>query len=298
MALEMLERPSRIISISVGLMCAATDISCRETKIFVLNRSELSGGYMVSEEFLRAAWESVVRFVKVRTDAMPREARKEYLDFIAFYIGTSRKSSDRWLDEGLPATVFKNEAAVSAILRLYGYVSKSEKGNWRLAEAIGGALELKGPDFGSLLNYEGEFKIFRKGKQELITGDLEITNANGVDPWMHYHTSKQDGIEYSHQGPVYHFNGRIYMLGEGTTNMEKYFRPMIFKGQDNPHTSVTFGILLTELSGSYMPLSAKVALVSKKDSRLEDEEFRQALSDRLKIDSDTNVIYGEGATRL
>ena len=63
MALEMLERPRRIISFSAGLMCAATDISCRETKIFVLNRSELSGGHMDSEEFLRAAWESVVRLV-------------------------------------------------------------------------------------------------------------------------------------------------------------------------------------------------------------------------------------------
>lgn len=253
---------------------------------------------MDRDEYLAMAWERIVDFVKSRTDHMPRGDKKEYIDFIAFYIGTSRKSVDRWLVGGLPSTVTKNEAAVAAIRRLYNYVSKSENGNWRLAEAIGGALSLKNSDFGSLLNYEGEFSIFRKGKTELIEGRLHITNADGDEPWMHYHKSTQDDVTYSHQGPVYHFNGRIYILGVGTNDMEKYFRPMIFKVQDHPHTSVTFGILLTELSGSYKPLSAKVALVSRQDPRVDDQDFQDILSERLKIDSDTNVIYGEEATRL
>lgn len=253
---------------------------------------------MDSDEYLGMAWGKIVDFVNLRTAEMPVGDKKEYLDFIAFYIGTSRKSVDRWLQGELPKTVSKNAATVAAVRRLYGYVSKSENGNWRLAEALGGALELKNSDFGHLLNYEGEFSIFRKGKTELIEGRLHITNANGDEPWMHYHKSVQDKIPYAHEGPVYHYNGRIYMLGIGATNMEKYFRPMIFKVQDHPHTSVTFGILLTELSESYKPLSAKVALVSRSDPRVDDEEFRSVLEQRLKIDSETNVIYGEQSTRL
>ncbi|WP_375230033.1 hypothetical protein [Roseobacter sp. S98] len=253
---------------------------------------------MVDEEFLSEAWYKICEFVKYRTSEMSASDTKEYLDFLAFYIGTSRKSIDRWIENGLPRTVFKNSASSSAIRRLYSYVSKSENGNWRLAEAIGGALQLKNSDFGHLLNYEGDFSIFRKGKTELIEGRMTITNANGDEPWMHYHESLQDGVLYRHQGPIYHYNGRIYMLGVGVTDIEKYFRPMIFKVQDHPHTSVTFGILLTELSESYKPLSAKVALVSRKDRRVDDPEFREVLDQRLKIESDTNVIYGEQATRL
>lgn len=88
------------------------------------------------------------------------------------------------------------------------------------------------------------------------------------------------------------------MLGVGTNDMKRFFRPMIFKVQDHPQTSVTFGILLTELASTHKPLSAKVALVSRQDPRVDDQDFRTVLSERLKIESDTNVIYGEDATRL
>ncbi|MDP3198022.1 hypothetical protein [Tabrizicola sp.] len=118
---------------------------------------------------------------------------------------------------------------------------------------------------------------------------------------MHYHRSTQDDIDYHHQGPIYHVNGRIYMLGVGSNDREKYFRPMIFKARDLPEKSVTFGIVLTELADSYIPLSAKVALVSEKDVRLADlskkEGFLADLADRLRIDSETNVIYGAEANK-
>lgn len=91
------------------------------------------------------------------------------------------------------------------------------------------------------------------------------------------------------------------MLGVGSNDREKYFRPMIFKARDLPEKSVTFGIVLTELADSYIPLSAKVALVSEKDVRLADlskkEGFLADLADRLRIDSETNVIYGAEANK-
>ncbi|SPF78150.1 hypothetical protein [Pseudoprimorskyibacter insulae] len=125
-----------------------------------------------------------------------------------------------------------------------------------------------------------------------------MISNDGDEPWMHYHVSMQDGVEYSHKGPIYIAHGSIYMVGIGATRSEKYFRPMIFKAVYNPKESVTFGILLTELADTFLPLSAKVALVSNDDPRVRDKEFLKELEKRLSIDSVDNVIYGAGTTRL
>jgi hypothetical protein len=73
---------------------------------------------------------------------------------------------------------------------------------------------------------------------------------------------------------------------------------MIFKAVDNPKASVTFGIVLTELADTFLPLSAKVALVSEDDPRLGSRQFLEELENRLSIESKDNVIYGAGSTRL
>ena len=248
-------------------------------------------------EDLKAAWRVVAKFIQTKTQGMTQSVRTEYLDFIAVYIGVSRKSVDRWVEGELPGTLKKNEVGAAAVRKLHRFVSQSESGNWRVAEAIGGALELRNEAFGPLEVYRGRYRVFRRGKQGLIDGQIFITNSND-EPWMHYHTSVQDGIEYSHKGPIYLVHGSIYMVGVGATKAEKYFRSMIFKAADSPKTSVTFGILLTELADTFLPLAAKVALVSEDDPRIGEPEFLEELKQRLSIDSKDNVIYGAGTTRF
>lgn len=243
---------------------------------------------------LKENWLKTVSFINARTvNASPSE-RKEYLDFLAIFIGVNRKTLDRWIEGNLPNTIGRNATHVENIGKLYKLATQSEQGNWQLAAALGQALELRNQEFGILENYRGKYRAFRIGKAGLISGLVEITNRNGAEPWMHYHTSTQDGVQYDHQGPVYHVNGRIYVVGIGAGQTDKYFRPMIFKAKDKPHQSVTFGIVLTELAHEYTPLAAKVALVSEQDGRLEEGGFLRDLEERLKIDSEVNVIYGSG----
>lgn len=247
----------------------------------------------MSEE-LERKWEKIIAFIQARTQNISASERKEYLDFLALFIGTSRKSLDRWLADGVPNTIRKNQTYIDNVDKLYKFATQSEQGNWQLAEALGRALELRHHDFGFMENYKGTFKVFRIGRDGLIAGTIKITNHDGSEPWMHYHTSTQDAVEYEHQGPIYHVNGRLYAVGIGASQADKYFRPMIFKTRDRPHQSVTFGILLTELALEYTPLAAKVALVSEQDDRLHEEEFLRNLEERLKINSEVNVIYGSG----
>ncbi len=248
-------------------------------------------------EVIKTSWNEIIGFVQARTRHMSPSARAEYLDFLAFYVGTSRKSIDRWIANGLPSTIKKNVIGTEAIRKLHTYVSRSESGNWRVAEALGGALEMRKQAFGPLEDYRGDYFLYRRGKEGLIEGNIVISNDND-GPWMHYHSSNQNGIEYEHKGPIYLAHGSIYMVGIGATRAEKYFRPMIFKAVDNPRVSVTFGILLTELADTYLPLSAKVALVSSDDPRVGASDFLDELERRLSIDSKDNVIYGAGSTRL
>lgn len=268
-------------------------IYCLEQVDIVENASDMSkiGGVM-DHKSLKEGWGKVLAFIDERTKVMPRGAKADYLNFIAFYIGVHRKSVDRWIEAGLPSTIMNDAQSVARIAKLYEFVALAENGDKYLASALGGALELKSSDFGALENYRGSFALFRRGKDGFIKGDLEISNSS-LDPWMHFHRAVQDGVEYKHRGPVYHVNGRIYMVGIGVSNKDKYFRPMIFRTTDKPHSSVTFGIVLTERSSNYNPLSAKVALVSKEDSRIDDKDFLDELWSRLIIDSDTNVIYGD-----
>lgn len=243
---------------------------------------------------LRENWLKVVSFINERTRNASASERKEYLDFIAIFIGLHRKTLDRWIDSGLPNTISRNSDHVGNIRKLYKLTTQAEQGNWQLAAALGQALELRNEEFGILENYRGKFHAFRIGKNGLISGIVEINDGNGAEPWMHYHTSTQDDVQYNHQGPVYHVNGRMYVVGIGAGQTDKYFRPMIFKVKDKPHQSVTFGILLTELAHEYTPLAAKVALVSEQDERLHQKGFLKNLEERLKINSEVNVIYGSG----
>lgn len=171
----------------------------------------------------------------------------------------------------------------------------------RLADSVSDVLELKNSK-ANWDEYLGNYRSLRLGNDErFIEGVVEISSVASGSSYEHTHGSVQNIVgvggvisekEYMHRGPVFFTGSRVYFLGCGRSKGERYFRTMIFQGNDLPHENVIYGIVLTESANRLRPLASPVALVSTRHPSLKIEAEQEALFNQIEASLGGAVMSG------
>lgn len=212
-----------------------------------------------------------------------------------------KRTLNNWLassgDKSWPGTTEKHEKVFREFL-------EQRNSYRRLSDAVIDILSLDKPN-SDWSEYEGNYRSLRLGNEDrFIEGTVTISSGAGNNVYHHKHGSIQnlhspDGAiitreEFSHEGPVFFVGHRIYFLGCGISEATRYFRPMIFEGNDLPHDNVLYGIVLTETRGRLRPLASAVALLSCRHRSLKDKKATSQLLDKIELTLKHATISDKG----
>ena len=224
------------------------------------------------------------------------QQRAVWIQDLATHIGVTPRTIRNWLTDHSPLTG-TSAYHLPAISRFLSKTFGPSTPFGQISAGVYAAMDIE-HDYRTLSEIKGSYKTYRLGIDEkFIEGECEIFFDIASNCWLNKQMSVQtfnSGMssgteEFTHTGPTFLVNNRLYLIGCGINRQARYIRNIILRIPDTIRYRPAYGIILTEQHPTHRPMASTIAFVSEGNSRRDDPEFLEEIYSALALPTNGSV---------